>query len=233
MISIGIADDDGLVRHMLTDLLSRNGDIAVAWVAKDGQEALDFIRSNDIPDIQAVLLDVQMPRLDGLALAEILRDETPDLAILILTTFTADSIVDRALAAGVRGFVAKEDNVATLAGAIQQAVEGNLVLSPTSSSSIVSDHLQGRLSGPPSAQQPSIPTVVETEQAAPPRGVALSGRELDVLELLVDSLSNKQIARRLGVSEATIKTHVSAIIAKLGVQDRVGAAVYALRHNMV
>lgn len=233
MISIGIADDDGLVRRALTELLSRNSEIVVAWVAKDGQEALEFIRSIDTPDVQAVLLDVQMPRLDGLTLAEILRDEAPDLAILMLTTFTADSIVDRALAAGARGFVAKEDNVATLAGAIQQAVEGNLVLSPTSSSSIIGEHLRSQVSGRPSAQQPSIPAALEREQAALPHGVALSGRELEVLALLVDSLSNKQIARRLGVSEATIKTHVSAIIAKLGVQDRVGAAVYALRHNMM
>lgn len=233
MISIGIADDDGLVRHTLTELLSRSSEIDVAWAAKDGQEALEFIRSGDIPDVQAMLLDVQMPRLDGLALAEILRDEVPDLAILILTTFTADSIVDRALAAGVRGFVAKEDNVATLAGAIQQAVEGNLVLSPTSSS-IVSGHLRGPAGGRSSAQEPPVPAVsLEREQAALPHGVTLSERELEVLTLLVESLSNKQIARRLGVSEATIKTHVSAIIAKLGVQDRVGAAVYALRHNMV
>lgn len=232
MISVGIADDDGLVRHTLPELLSRNGEVSVAWVAKDGQEALDLIRSTDTPDIQALLLDVQMPRLGGLALAEILCDEAPEIAILILTTFAADSIVDRALAAGVRGFVAKEDNVATLTGAIQQAVEGNLVLSPTSSA-IVSDHLRSHGGDHADVQHPRSPASFEQKQDVLPHGVTLSGRELEVLELLVDSLSNKQIARRLGVSEATIKTHVSTIIAKLGVQDRVGAAVYALRHYMV
>ena len=123
MISIGIADDDALVRQTLTDLLSRNDDIVVAWTAKDGQEALDLFRSSEVESrVQAVLVDVQMPKMDGLALAQALLEEKPDIAILILTTFTADSIVDEAMALGVRGFVAKEDGASSLAGAIHQAV---------------------------------------------------------------------------------------------------------------
>ena len=137
MISIGIADDDALVRQTLTDLLSKNDDIVVAWTAKDGQEALDLFRSSEVESrVQAVLVDVQMPKMDGLALAQALLEEKPDIAILILTTFTADSIVDEAMALGVRGFVAKEDGASSLAGAIHQAVAGNLVLSPTSSAII-------------------------------------------------------------------------------------------------
>ena len=205
MISIGIADDDALVRQTLTDLLSKNDDIVVAWTAKDGQEALDLFRSSEVESrVQAVLVDVQMPKMDGLALAQALLEEKPDIAILILTTFTADSIVDEAMALGVRGFVAKEDGASSLAGAIHQAVAGNLVLSPT--------------------QQSTSPL---------PHGITLSEREREVLTLVVDAKTNKQIATRLRVSEATVKTHVSAIIAKLGVQDRVGAAVYALQHNLV
>ena len=118
MISIGIADDDALVRQTLTDLLSKNDDIVVAWTAKDGQEALDLFRSSEVESrVQAVLVDVQMPKMDGLALAQALLEEKPDIAILILTTFTADSIVDEAMALGVRGFVAKEDGASSLAGA--------------------------------------------------------------------------------------------------------------------
>lgn len=98
MISIGIADDDALVRQTLTDLLSKNDDIVVAWTAKDGQEALDLFRSSEVESrVQAVLVDVQMPKMDGLALAQALLEEKPDIAILILTTFTADSIVDLSL----------------------------------------------------------------------------------------------------------------------------------------
>ena len=143
MIRIGIADDDALVRQTLGDLLSKQDDIVVAWTAKDGQEALDLFRSSKVDDeVQAVLVDIQMPKMDGLTLAKALLEENPDIAILILATFTADSIVDDAIALGVRGFVAKEDGASSLAGAIRQAVAGNLVLSPTSSA-IISD--QARL----------------------------------------------------------------------------------------
>jgi two component luxR family transcriptional regulator len=160
MISIGIADDDALVRQTLTDLLSKNDDIVVAWTAKDGQEALDLFHSSEVDGkVQAVLVDIQMPKMDGLALAKALLEENPDIAILILTTFTADSIVDDAMALGVRGFVAKEDGASSLAGAIRQAVAGNLVLSPTSSA-IISD--QARLWANGSAQ-PSESTSKQTQ----------------------------------------------------------------------
>ena len=234
MISIGIADDDALVRQTLSDLLSKNDDIVVTWTAKDGQEALDLFRSSEVDnEVQAVLVDVQMPKMDGLALAKALLEENPEIAILILTTFTADSIVDDAMALGVRGFVAKEDGASSLAGAIRQAVAGNLVLSPTSSA-IISD--QARLWANGSAQ-PSESTSKQTQtrqSTSPlPHGITLSEREREVLKLVVDAKTNKQIATRLRLSEATIKTHVSAIIAKLGVQDRVGAVVYALQHNLI
>ena len=234
MISIGIADDDALVRQTLSDLLSKNDDIVVTWTAKDGQEALDLFRSSKVDDeVQAVLVDIQMPKMDGLALAKALLEENPEIAILILTTFTADSIVDDAMALGVRGFVAKEDGASSLAGAIRQAVAGNLVLSPTSSA-IISD--QARLWANGSAQ-PSESTSKQTQtrqSTSPlPHGITLSEREREVLKLVVDAKTNKQIATRLRLSEATIKTHVSAIIAKLGVQDRVGAVVYALQHKLI
>ncbi len=231
MISIGIADDDALVRRTLTQLLSASGEISIAWVARDGEEALELWRSPDSPPVEAVLLDVQMPGLDGLALAEILHREDPDLAILILTTFIADPIVDKAMAVGVRGFVAKEDPVTSLADTIRQAVEGNLVLSPRSSA-IVSDHFRRMQLGSPSTNEAPVKTSPQaTEQL--PHGVTLSPRELEVLALISEALTNRQIARRLGVSEATVKTHVSMVISKLGVQDRVGAAVYALKHDLV
>ena len=143
MITIALADDDALVRRTLTELLDAQDGITVAWAARDGQEALDKVRDPDQPRLQALLLDVQMPGLDGISVAETLHAESPEIAVLILTTFMADPIVDRAMAAGVRGFIAKEDPIASIAGAIQQAVDGNMVLSPTSSAI-----LGQRLSGP-------------------------------------------------------------------------------------
>ena len=222
MIRVGLADDDALVRSTLTDLLATTEDIRVVWTACDGREALDLLRSPEAPDVQVLLLDVQMPRLDGMTLAEMLHRERPDLAILILTTFVADGVLNRALAAGVRGFIAKEDRVSTLADTIRSVAAGNTVLSPASSAII------GGWSAPttPAATSPDV------SNALPP-GVTLSPRESEVLVLMVEALSNRQIATRLHLSETTVKTHVSAIIAKLGVQDRVGAVVYALRNGLV
>ena len=136
MISVGLADDDALVRSTLTELLATPDDIRVVWTACDGQETLALLRSPEAPEIQVLLLDVQMPRLDGMTLAEMLHRERPDIAILILTTFVADGVLNRALAAGVRGFIAKEDRVETLADTIRNVAAGNTVLSPASSAII-------------------------------------------------------------------------------------------------
>lgn len=226
MINVGLADDDALVRNTLAELLATTEDIRVAWTAKDGQEALNLLRSPEAPDVQVLLLDVQMPRLDGIALAEILHEEAPHIGVLILTTFVADSVLDRALAAGVRGFIAKEDPVSALADTIRHVASGNIVLSPASSAII------SRLAMPPSPAPPAPVSEPAGREPTSVDGVTLSRREMEVLVLMVEALSNKQIAHRLGVSEATVKTHVSTLIAKLGVQDRVGAVVYALRHGL-
>lgn len=228
MIHVGLADDDALVRRTLTDLLATTEDVRVAWSARDGVEALE--RVADTP-VDVLLTDVQMPRLDGIALAERLHAEHPELPVLVLTTFVADAVLERALAAGVRGFIAKEDPIASLAGTIRQVVAGNLVLSATSSALI------GRPGGtvPAVADDPGPApgTAAAPDRSPLPGGVTLSDRELEVLTLMVEALSNKQIASRLHLSEATVKTHVSAVIAKMGVQDRVGAVVHALRSGLV
>ena len=230
MIRIGIADDDALVRHVLSTLLDTQEDISVAWTACDGSEALQLLKSPDHPAVRAILLDIQMPQMDGVSLATIVQDELPETAILILTTFTEQDLVERALAAGVNGFIAKEDPVESVAGAIRQAVEGNLVLSPSSSR-----HLRE------TENVLSVkPTRTEQAETTPTRHVSgspefdhLSQREIDVLALMAEALPNKQIARRLSISEATVKTHVSTLIAKLGVHDRVGAVVKAVRSGIV
>lgn len=226
MIYVGIADDDPLVRSTLTDLLATTEDIRVAWAAHDGQEAQELIQAGDMP-VQVLLLDVQMPRLDGIALADWLHQERPGLAVLVLTTFVADAVLDRALAAGVRGFIAKEDSIDSLAATIRHVAAGNLVLSPTSSAIIGHRPKEGGPGGLAGRAHQ------ETALAPLHTGISLSRRELEVLTLMVDALSNKQIAHRLSLSEATVKTHVSTIIAKLGVQDRVGAVVHALRTGLV
>ena len=180
MIRVGLADDDALVRDTLTELLATTEDIRVAWTACDGREALDLLRSPEAPDVQVLLLDVQMPRMDGITLAQRVREDYPDVGVLILTTFVADGVLNRALAAGVRGFIAKEDRVTNMADTIRNVAAGNTVLSPTSSAII------GGWSAPATPAAAPSPDVPE---ALPP-GITLSPRESEVLVLMVEALSN-------------------------------------------
>ena len=221
MIHVGVVDDDALVRRVLTTLLNTQDDISVTWAATDGDEALNHLNSSNQPDVEAVLLDIQMPHMVG--------TEFPQTATLILTTFTDKQLVDEALAVGVNGFIAKEDSIESIAGAIRQAVDGNIILSPksgqhfrTTPSSTHIDHTTCDLD----AQNKMQPSRSYTEFEY------LSSREIEVLRLMVEALSNKQIARKLNISEATVKTHVSTLIAKLSVQDRVGAVVKAIRGGL-
>ncbi|OMG17543.1 response regulator transcription factor [Actinomyces naeslundii] len=229
MIHVGVVDDDALVRRVLTTLLNTQDDISVTWAATDGDEALNHLSSSNQPDVEAVLLDIQMPHIDGITLATIIGTEFPQTATLILTTFTDRQLVDKALAVGVNGFIAKEDSIESIAGAIRQAVEGNIILSPKSGQHFrttpSSTHTDDT-SYDSSAQNKTQPSRSYTEFEY------LSSREIEVLKLMVEALSNKQIARKLDISEATVKTHVSTLIAKLSVRDRVGAVVKAIRGGL-
>ena len=228
MIDVGIVDDDALVRHALTTLLNAQSDISVAWTASDGEEVIQLLGSPKNSSVQAILLDIQMPRMDGITLSTIVHKKLPNIAILILTTFINRELIDRTLAVGVNGYIAKEDSIESIAGAIRQAVGGNLVLSPGPGNQL-------RTRTPSTADEAKPRPTEETkvpDASGPPELSCLSPREIEVLKLMIDALSNKQIARRLNVSEATVKTHVSTLIAKLGVHDRVGAVVKAVRHGL-
>lgn len=225
MIDVGIVDDDALVRHVLTTLLNAQSDISVAWTASDGEEVIQLLDSPENSSVQAILLDIQMPRMDGITLSTIVHEKLPNIAILILTTFTDRELIDRTLAAGVNGYIAKEDSIESIAGAIRQAVGGNLVLSPGPG-----NRLRTRTADeakPKPTEETKVP-----DASGSPELSHLSPREIEVLKLMIEALPNKQIARRLNVSEATVKTHVSTLIAKLGVHDRVGAVVKAVRHGL-
>ena len=228
MIDVGIVDDDALVRHVLTTLLNAQSDISVAWTASDGEEVIQLLDSPENSSVQAILLDIQMPRMDGITLSTIVHEKLPNIAILILTPFTDRELIDRTLAAGVNGYIAKEDSIESIAGAIRQAVGGNLVLSPGPGNRL-------RTRTPSTADEAKPKPTEETkvpDASGSPELSHLSPREIEVLKLMIEALPNKQIARRLNVSEATVKTHVSTLIAKLGVHDRVGAVVKAVRHGL-
>ena len=234
MIHIGIVDDDALVRHVLTTLLDTQDDISVEWTANDGAEALNCLKSNKSTTVEAVLLDIQMPHMDGITFAATISAEFPQIATLILTTFTDKRLIDEALSAGANGFIAKEDPIESIAGAVRQAVDGNIVLSPHSGKHFRTPESVTQSTGALHDTSRDIST--PSKKPTPPshtESAHLSSREIEVLTLMAEALSNKQIARELDISEATVKTHVSALIAKLNVQDRVGAVVRAIRGGLV
>jgi DNA-binding NarL/FixJ family response regulator len=214
VISVLIADDQDLVREGLRMLLEAEPDLAVAGEAGDGGQALAQARLLD-PDV--ILMDVRMPGMNGIEATSRLVQAGCRARILMLTTFNLDEYVYHALKAGASGFLLKDASREQLTGAVRAVAAGETLLAPAITRRLIEDFCSGP---PPGAQ------------AVGPAG-GLSERELGVVRLVAHGLSNAEIAARLYLSEATIKSHIARILAKLGLRDRVQVAVYAYEHGIV
>ncbi|NUS13314.1 MAG: response regulator transcription factor [Streptomyces sp.] len=213
-LRVVIADDQGLVRTGFRMILSAAG-IEVVAEASDGEEAVAAVRRTR-PDI--VLMDIRMPRLDGLeATRRILRGAADDPQVLILTTFDLDRYVYAALAAGASGFLLKDVTPEYLVAAVRLVRSGDALLAPAITRRLVERFAAGGERG----------SAVHRDLAA------LTPRELEVLRQLAGGLSNAELAVTLGVSEATVKTHVTRILSKLGLRDRAQAVVAAYEAGLV
>jgi len=213
-LRIVIADDQASVRQGLVLLLDGQPDIEVVGAAADGQQALDLVAEHH-PD--AVLLDLNMPVLDGVGAIRRLRSEHPDVAIVVLTTYADDASVLDALRAGARSYLTKDADHTEIAQALHAAAGGLTVFDPR-----VHDTLLAATAAPPAAEPAPV--------AAPPDG--LTQRELEILRLIAAGMTNPEIAAQLFLSNHTIKTHISRIFAKTGSRDRAAAIGYAHRHNI-
>jgi len=212
-IRVLIADDQALVRSGLALIIGAEPDMEVAGEAADGRETLARCRELQ-PDI--ALLDIRMPRLDGLEVARrVLRDQ-PAIRVAMLTTFDLDSYLYEALKIGVSGFFLKDDPPEQIVAGIRAVIAGVALLAPSLTQRVVASYVRGP---PPGASAP----VLEE----------LTKREREVLDLLARGLSNAEIAQRLVLGEATVKTHVSAIFGKLGLRDRAQAVVLAYETGLV
>ncbi len=209
-VTVVLADDHGAVRAGLRLLLESTGEVRVIGEAADGAAALRQARALK-PDV--VVMDVRMPRVDGLAATASVVAET-DCAVLVLTTFDLDEYVLGALGAGASGFLLKSAGGDELIRAVVAVAAGDAVLDPKVTRAVIA----------------AIPRPA-AEPAAVDLGV-LTDRERDVLAGLGEGLSNQQIARRLDIGEATVKTHVSRVLMKLGVRSRVQAAVVAVQAGL-
>jgi DNA-binding NarL/FixJ family response regulator len=204
-ITVLIADDHPVVRQGLQVLLSIQDDIAVAGEAADGGEAMAMAAQLD-PDV--ILLDLKLPVLDGVAVLRELRDSRIRARVLVLTSAADSGLVTLAMQAGAAGFLYKDVDPDALVRAIRSVHDGHTLLAPEAAGSLLRS----------GAAAPAVAGVG-----------ALTAREREVLAQIADGRSNREIARLLRVSEKTVKTHVSSVLAKLGVADRTQAALLAVR----
>ncbi|HEX9440241.1 MAG TPA: response regulator transcription factor [Roseiflexaceae bacterium] len=206
MIRVVVVDDHPVVRHGLTAILRYEQDIEVVGDAADGAEAVRVILEQR-PDV--VLLDLRLPKLSGIEVMRHVRAQAPEVRFLVLTTYDTDEYIGPALAVGAQGYLLKDATPDELARGVRSLVQGRAALEPGVAARVLERMAEGE------------------------RGEDLSARELEVLRLLVAGASNKTIAARLTLSENTVKSHISHIFGKLGVQSRAEAVAVALQRGMV
>ena len=230
MIRVVLADDQAVVRDGLALLLSASPDVEVAGLAGDGAEAVRVVLEQQ-PDV--ALLDLRMPELDGAQVTAALADQAPGVRVLILTTYADDDAILPALRAGAVGYLTKDVSGEELLGAIRDVAAGRTVLDPNVQRRLV-ELVTGFGDSPPSVLTPQR----RDTPPAPPQGgrdgiaEGLTRREVDVVRLVAEGLSNQQIARRLVLSEATVKTHLNHVLSKLDVDGRPGLVAWAWRHGL-
>ena len=224
-LRVVIADDQASVREGLVLLLGGLPGIDVVGAAADGEQALELVAEYQ-PD--AILLDLHMPVLDGIGATRRLVAEHPGVAIVVLTTYVDDTSVLEALRAGARSYLTKDADRTDIARALRAAVGGLTVFDPRVHATLLAATSPGAASpgGTPAAPG-SAPA---GRPPAPPDG--LTQREVEILSLIAQGLTNGEIADRLFLSNHTIKTHINRIFAKTGSRDRVAAIAYAQRHNI-
>ncbi|WP_125773333.1 response regulator [Antribacter gilvus] len=208
MIRVAVVDDQTLVRQGILSLLGLSEEIEVVGEGEDGDDALALVERGDV---DVLLLDLRMPRRDGIAALEALSERGSQTPVLVLTTFDDDELVLRALRAGARGYLLKDVTLDQLVGAIRSLAAGGVLLQPG-----LTDRLFRAVSA-----RPGSTTGFE-------RPEPLTARELDVLRLAAAGYSNTEIASALHLASGTVKNHLSSVFVKLGVRDRTRAVLRAL-----
>jgi DNA-binding NarL/FixJ family response regulator len=206
MIRVLIVDDHAVVRRGLAQLLETTDDLRLAGEASNGEDAITLAASLN-PDV--VLMDLSMPKMDGVKAIGVIVTANPDAHVLVLTSFSDQQRILDALQAGAEGYLLKHAEPETILSGIREVVAGGSPLDPKAA------------------------RVLLTSRRAPRTALTLTGREREVLLLVGEGLPNKLIARRLGISERTVKAHLTSVFQQLGVTDRTQAALWAQRQAEV
>ena len=212
-IRVLLADDHTLFRKGVRTLLEQMNDLEVVGEAASGGEVVDQAREL-VPDV--VLMDIKMPEITGIEATQQILQENPHIGIILVTMFDDQESVFSGMRAGARGYVLKEAEPEELRRAIEAAYRGEVILCP-----IIAKKVLEHFGRDPKARQPGVPYE------------ELSQRELQVLQLAADGLSNKEIAAELVISDKTVKNHIANIFSKLQVNDRTQAILYALRKGLI
>lgn len=217
MISVGLADDQQLVRAGFGLVLDSQDDITVQWQAADGQEACELAESQPV-DI--ILMDVQMPRMDGIEATRRVVSGSSGARVIVLTTFDNDNYVLGAVEAGASGFLLKDADPEDLISAVRTVGDSAAVISPKATARLLRSI---RMEQTPQRREP-----VELDLPDP-----LTPRELEILKLIALGFSNQEIADELYISLPTVKTHVGRVLTKTQSRDRVHAVLFAFKHRLV
>ena len=221
-VRVVVVDDQGVIRTGLRMIVDNEPDLVVVGEAADGLAAIEVVAGTR-PDV--VLMDIRMPRLDGLAATGRVVAESRA-AVLVLTTFDDDEYVLGAIRAGASGFLLKDAGPDALVAAIRSVARGDALVDPAVTRTVIARCLELELAATP-------PTSVAARARWTDRLAQLSDREQEILVALARGLANRDIAREFGVTEATVKSHVSSLLAKLGVRSRVEAVVLAYEAGVV
>lgn len=215
-VRVLLADDQRLVRESLATLLGLLDGVELVATARDGEEAL-ALAAEHRPEV--VLMDLRMPRLDGIAATRRLREAHPDVRVIALTTYADDESVLGALRAGARGYLTKDASANDIRAAIFTVAAGDAALDPAVQHHVVAALADAGAEPPPCAERPELPD-------------GLTPREAEVLALIAEGLTNSEIAERLVVSQTTVKSHINHLFNKAGLRDRAHAVNYAYRNGL-
>ena len=228
-IRVLIADDQRVVREGLSMLVALIDDVEVVGAACDGAEAVQLAETHR-PDV--ILMDLRMPDLDGIAATGLLRDRLPAARVLVLTTYADQDAIVPALRAGARGYLTKDASAEQIEAAIRAVHAGQTHLDPAVQERLVAAVIRSPDTAGHAGTGTGTPTGTGTGTGSRPPPDGLTTREAEVLALLASGLSNAEIAQRLYLSHATVKTHNNRIFAKTGARDRAQAVRYAYRHGL-